>query len=264
MSQAGYTPISLYYSTTALAAPAAGNLANGELAINITDGKLYYKDDLGAVQLIASKAGASGSVTSVGVSGGTTGLTTSGGPVTTSGTITLAGTLVAANGGTGLSSYAAGDLIYASGTTTISKLTIGTSNQILTSSGTAPQWTSGSSITVGTATNLASGAAGSVPYQTGSGATTFLSIGTSNQILTSSGTAPQWTSASSISIGTATNLAGGATGSVPYQSAAGTTTFLAAGTNGYVLTLAGGVPTWAASTGISTGKSIAMAMIFGG
>ncbi len=43
----------------------------------------------------------SGTVTSVDVSGGTTGLTTSGGPVTTSGTITLAGTLGVANGGTG-------------------------------------------------------------------------------------------------------------------------------------------------------------------
>ena len=42
-----------------------------------------------------------GSVTSVDVSGGTTGLTTSGGPIITSGTITLAGTLAVANGGTG-------------------------------------------------------------------------------------------------------------------------------------------------------------------
>ena len=42
-----------------------------------------------------------GTVTSINVSGGTTGLTTSGGPVTTSGTITLAGTLGVANGGTG-------------------------------------------------------------------------------------------------------------------------------------------------------------------
>jgi hypothetical protein len=42
-----------------------------------------------------------GTVTSVDVSGGTTGLTTSGGPITTSGTITLAGTLAVANGGTG-------------------------------------------------------------------------------------------------------------------------------------------------------------------
>jgi len=43
-----------------------------------------------------------GTVTSVAVSGGTTGLTTSGGPITTSGTITLAGTLAVANGGTGV------------------------------------------------------------------------------------------------------------------------------------------------------------------
>ena len=42
-----------------------------------------------------------GSVISVDVSGGTTGLTTSGGPITNSGTITIAGTLAIANGGTG-------------------------------------------------------------------------------------------------------------------------------------------------------------------
>jgi hypothetical protein len=45
--------------------------------------------------------GGTGTVTSVNVSGGSTGLTTSGGPVTTSGTITLAGTLDVDNGGTG-------------------------------------------------------------------------------------------------------------------------------------------------------------------
>lgn len=49
----------------------------------------------------ACATGGSGSVTSVAVSGGTTGLTTTGGPVTTSGTITLGGTLGVANGGTG-------------------------------------------------------------------------------------------------------------------------------------------------------------------
>ena len=45
--------------------------------------------------------GGSGTVTSIDVNGGTTGLTTSGGPVTTSGNITISGTLVVANGGTG-------------------------------------------------------------------------------------------------------------------------------------------------------------------
>jgi len=47
---------------------------------------------------------------------------------------------------------------------------------------------------------------------------------------------------------TATNLGGGASGSVPYQTAAGATSFLAVGTNGQVLTLAAGVPTWATPT----------------
>jgi hypothetical protein len=55
----------------------------------------------------ATAGGGSGTVTSVDVSGGTTGLTTSGGPITTSGTITLAGILNIANGGTG-SATAAG------------------------------------------------------------------------------------------------------------------------------------------------------------
>lgn len=45
--------------------------------------------------------GGSGTVTSVDVSGGTTGLTFSGGPINTSGTLTLSGTLAAKNGGTG-------------------------------------------------------------------------------------------------------------------------------------------------------------------
>lgn len=49
-----------------------------------------------------------GTVTSVAVSGGTTGLTTSGGPITTSGTVTLAGTLAVANGGTGGTTAATG------------------------------------------------------------------------------------------------------------------------------------------------------------
>jgi hypothetical protein len=47
-----------------------------------------------------------GTVTSVNVSGGTTGLTTSGGPITSAGTITLAGTLAVANGGTGATTAA--------------------------------------------------------------------------------------------------------------------------------------------------------------
>ena len=91
---------------------------------------------------------------------------------------------------------------------------------------------------------------------TTAGAVTGTTI-TANTQFTGAGTGLTGT-ATSLSIGgnaatatsatTATNLAGGATGSVPYQTSSGTTTFLAAGTDGFVLKLNAGVPTWAAST----------------
>lgn len=59
----------------------------------------------------------------------------------------------------------------------------------------------------------------------------------------------------------ATNLANGATGSVPYQNAADTTTFLAPGSNGQVLTLAAGVPSWATPT---TGTVTSVSQTFTG
>jgi len=137
-----------------------------------------------------------GTVTSVAVSGGTTGLTTSGGPITSSGTITLAGTLAVANGGTGLATYATGDIVYASGATTISKLALGTTNYVLTAGASAPQYVAQSTLSVGsatTATNLAGGAASQIPYQTGAGATSFLANGTAGQVLTSAGAGtPVW------------------------------------------------------------------------
>ena len=80
-----------------------------------------------------------GTVTSVGVSGGTTGLTTSGGPVTTSGTITLAGTLATTNGGTGLTSFTANGVVYASSTSALatgSALTFDGTNFATTGAGT--------------------------------------------------------------------------------------------------------------------------------
>lgn len=52
MAQTGYTPIQLYYSSTSGNKPTALNLTNGELAINIADGVLYYKDSGGTVQAI--------------------------------------------------------------------------------------------------------------------------------------------------------------------------------------------------------------------
>jgi hypothetical protein len=74
-------------------------------------------------------------------------------------------------------------------------------------------------------------------------ATTFTGAGTG---LTGTATSLSigGNAATATSATTATNLAGGATGSVPYQTASGATTFLAVGTDGFVLRLASGVPTW--------------------
>jgi hypothetical protein len=63
----------LYYTTTASAAPTAGNLVAGELAINTTDGKLYYKDTAGVVQTLASKDANSGSFVNLAYTGTLTG-----------------------------------------------------------------------------------------------------------------------------------------------------------------------------------------------
>jgi hypothetical protein len=60
MAASGSTPISLYYSVTTTNAPLAANLVNGELAINITDGNLYYKDNANVVQIIANKNATAG------------------------------------------------------------------------------------------------------------------------------------------------------------------------------------------------------------
>jgi hypothetical protein len=67
MAATGFTPIQLYRTATPSTAPTAGNLADGELAINTADGKLFYKDSGGVVQTMASKATGSigGSTTQV-------------------------------------------------------------------------------------------------------------------------------------------------------------------------------------------------------
>lgn len=69
MAATGFTPIQLYHSTTASAAPTAADLLQGELAINIVDGKLYYEDGGGSVQVIATKDAAAGTFAQVNITG---------------------------------------------------------------------------------------------------------------------------------------------------------------------------------------------------
>ena len=106
MAQTGFTPIQLYFSSTTTNVPLAANLASGELAINITDGKLFYKDNANAVQVIGWKI------------------------------------VPATAGGTGQTSYAVGDLLYANTTTTLAKLAdVATGNALISGGvGVAPSY----------------------------------------------------------------------------------------------------------------------------
>ena len=92
----------------------------------------------------------SGTVGSSYISGSYTGITGVG--VLTAGTWN-ADTVGVGYGGTGLASYTTGDMLYASGTTTLSKLAIGATDYVLTSTGSAPQYVAQSTLSVGSATN---------------------------------------------------------------------------------------------------------------
>ncbi len=92
-----------------------------------------------------------GLVTSVAASGGTTGLTFSGSPITTNGTFTLGGMLGIGNGGTGASSYATGQLLAYNGTSFVSTSTIG-NNQLQNASVTI----NGSNVALGASVTITS------------------------------------------------------------------------------------------------------------
>jgi hypothetical protein len=128
------------------------SFTDGQLLIGNSTGNTLTKASLtagsgvtitpgaGSIQIAFTGPG-SGSVTSVDVSGGTTGLTTSGGPVTSSGTVTLAGTLTVANGGTGATSLTANNVILGNGTSAVQAVAPSTSGNVLTSNGTTWQST---------------------------------------------------------------------------------------------------------------------------
>jgi hypothetical protein len=222
MAQAGYTPISLYYSTTASAAPDASNLVAGELALNTLDEKLYFKNSAGTVKLLASVASTS-NVSSI--SFGSTGLTPN---TATTGVVTVAGTLAVGNGGTGITSF---------GTGVASAL-----GQNVSGSGSIALTTS----PVFTTPNLGTPSAGTLTSCTGlpltTGITGTLAIGNGGTGATTATTAFD-------ALSPMTTL-----GDMIYEGAGPSAIRLPIGTSGQILTVSGGIPSWqnAPASGVTT------------
>lgn len=79
-----------------------------------------------------------------------------------------------------------------------------------------------------------------------------ISSAAGGDVLVYDGAQARWENAlqSTLAVGTATNLAGGAASQIPYQTGAGATGFIANGTAGQVLTSAGaGTPVWSGISG---------------
>jgi len=154
------------------------------------------------------------------------------------------GTLAYDQGGTGQTTYAAGDIVYASATNTLSKLAVGTTGQVLKVAAGVPAWETDT--TTGTVTSV------------GLSAPAFLTVGgspvttTGTLALTYSGTAlPEANGGTAQTTYT--------TGDLLYASGSNTLAKLAVGTTGQVLKVAAGVPSWATeSVGSGTVTSVAM------
>jgi hypothetical protein len=172
-----------------------------------------------------------GTVTSVDGSGGTTGLTLTGGPITSVGTLTLGGTLAVANGGTGVTATSTGKLLIGKtdGSMAAATLTAGTGVTITNGDGvitiSAPD--------VGTVTSVAQTFTGGLIAVAGSpitsaGTLALTVVGTSGGIPYFSGSS---TWASSAALVANALVVGGGAGAAPSTVTTGTGSLTALGVN---------------------------------
>ena len=214
----------------------------------VADGQNYLVDSQAVFNAISASGG--GTVTSVDGSGGTTGLTLTGGAITASGTLTLGGTLIPANGGTGQTVYTVGDILYASSTTALSKLGIGSAGQVLKVTGGVPAWAADANAG-GTVTSIVAGTGLTGGTITATGTISVDYAGADNVILEA-----QDLSGTTLEDGfkilysdTSNDVSFGNVSDLPFTANAGTVTSVATG-NANTITIGGTAvaPTVAANT----------------
>ena len=133
MPATNYTPILLYRSSTAAAAPSTANLNAGELAINYNDGKLFYKDNAGtpAIQLIGARLGTNTTTGATVATALGSELNKTGGLVSQSGTLAASALLLGGGSGVAITSTTTG-----TGVVTAVGNAVNTTGGLVTQSGT--------------------------------------------------------------------------------------------------------------------------------
>lgn len=110
-------------------------------------------------------AGGAGTVTSVNATTAISGLSFTGGPITSAGTLTLTGTLGVQGGGTGTTSLTSGAVLIGAGTSAVTSVSPGTAGNVLASNGSA--WVSQAPTTGAVSSVTGSGSGISVSPTTG-------------------------------------------------------------------------------------------------
>jgi len=186
-------------------------------------------------------------------------------------------------GGTGLTTYTTGDLLYADGTNSLGKLTIGSDGYVMRVTSGLPYWDSPSWTVLEGGTGISTVTTGDILYASASDTLSRLSAASDGYVLTMSGGVPVWSYDSSpTSHNALTGIQGGSgtdgyyhftsyehtwlqdgyatgywdvikggtgvtsisTGDILYGSSSNTISVLSASSDGYYLSLSGGIPSW--------------------